>query len=105
MTCSTRANVERHDEAEHRSAAYRAIAVSAIGLAIAGAFELVFALFTRSVGLLGDALHNLSDGLCCVESDLAAWDGVRVGWVQIVRASSVNAAATRQRVRASMPSS
>jgi cation diffusion facilitator family transporter len=61
MTCSARPDVEGHDEAEHRSAAYRAIAVSAIGLALAGAFELVFALFTHSVGLLGDALHNLSD--------------------------------------------
>jgi cation diffusion facilitator family transporter len=61
MTCSTRADVGRHDEAEHRSAANRAIAVSAIGLGIAGAVELVFALLTHSVGLLGDALHNLSD--------------------------------------------
>jgi cation diffusion facilitator family transporter len=61
MTCSTRADVERHDEAEHRSAANRAIAVSAIGLGFAGVFELVFALLTHSVGLLGDALHNLSD--------------------------------------------
>jgi cation diffusion facilitator family transporter len=61
MTCSTRADIERHDEVEHRSAANRAIAVSAMGLALAGAFELVFALVTHSVGLLGDALHNLSD--------------------------------------------
>jgi cation diffusion facilitator family transporter len=50
-----------HDEAAHRSAANRALVFSAVVLAGAGAIELVAALFTRSVGLLGDALHNLSD--------------------------------------------
>jgi cation diffusion facilitator family transporter len=61
MTCSTRSDVVRHDEAEHRSAANRAIVVSAVGLGLAGALELFLALFTHSAGLLGDALHNLSD--------------------------------------------
>ncbi len=51
----------RHDEAEHRSAANRALVYSAIGLGAAGGIELFFALITHSVGLLGDALHNLSD--------------------------------------------
>ena len=51
----------RHDETEHRSAANRALVYSAIGLGAAGGIELVFAVFTHSVGLLGDALHNLSD--------------------------------------------
>ena len=51
----------RHDEAEHRSAANRALIYSAIGLGLAGGIEMVFAVFTHSVGLLGDALHNLSD--------------------------------------------
>ena len=51
----------RHDEAEHRSAANRALVYSAIGLGLAGGIEMVFAVFTHSVGLLGDALHNLSD--------------------------------------------
>jgi cation diffusion facilitator family transporter len=51
----------RHDEAEHRSAANRALIYSAMGLGAAGGIELVFAVFTHSVGLLGDALHNLSD--------------------------------------------
>jgi cation diffusion facilitator family transporter len=51
----------RHDEAEHRSAANRALAYSALGLGVSGGIELVFAVFTHSVGLLGDALHNLSD--------------------------------------------
>jgi cation diffusion facilitator family transporter len=37
------------------------VAVSAAGLAITGGVELALALFTGSVGLLGDALHNLSD--------------------------------------------
>ena len=51
----------RHDEAEHRSAANRALAYSALGLGVAGGIEMVVAVFTHSVGLLGDALHNLSD--------------------------------------------
>ena len=51
----------RHDEAEHRSAANRALIFSAIGLGAAGGIEMVVALFSHSVGLLGDALHNLSD--------------------------------------------
>lgn len=50
-----------HDEADHRRAANRAVGVSALGLGITGAIELVLALVTGSVGLLGDALHNLSD--------------------------------------------
>jgi cation diffusion facilitator family transporter len=55
---------QEHDETrerEDRAAANRAIAVSAIGLALTGAIELAVALFTGSVALLGDALHNLSD--------------------------------------------
>jgi len=51
----------RHDEAGHRREANRAIAVSAIGLALTGGLELILAIFTGSVALLGDALHNLSD--------------------------------------------
>lgn len=35
--------------------------LSALGLALTGAIELGLAVFTNSVGLLGDALHNLSD--------------------------------------------
>ena len=37
------------------------MAVSAAGLALAGGVELLLALVTGSVALLGDALHNLSD--------------------------------------------
>jgi len=48
-------------DAEHRRAANRAIAVSALGLAATGGIELGLALFTHSVGLLSDALHNLAD--------------------------------------------
>jgi cation diffusion facilitator family transporter len=55
------ARVGRHDEAAHRQAANRAVAVSAVGLAVTGGVEMALALFTGSVGLLGDALHNLSD--------------------------------------------
>lgn len=51
----------RHDEAGHRRAANRAIGVSAVGLGLTGGVELALALVTGSVGLLGDALHNLSD--------------------------------------------
>jgi len=50
-----------HDESGDRRAANRAIAVSAIGLALTGGIELALAIFTGSVALLGDALHNLSD--------------------------------------------
>ena len=51
----------RDDEAAHRHAANRAVAVSALGLALTGGIELALALFTGSVALLGDALHNLAD--------------------------------------------
>lgn len=50
-----------HDEAAHRRDAHRAVAVSAAGLALTGVAELLLALVTGSVALLGDALHNLSD--------------------------------------------
>jgi cation diffusion facilitator family transporter len=51
----------RHDDARDRRAAHRAVAVSAMALALAGATELGVAVLTGSVGLLGDALHNLAD--------------------------------------------
>lgn len=51
----------RFDDASDRKAANRAVGVSAVGLAITGLVELVIAVFSGSVGLLGDALHNLSD--------------------------------------------
>ncbi len=59
-----------HDEA-HRKAANRAIAVSAIGLGITGGLELGIAQLSGSVGLLGDALHNLSE----VSTSLAVFLG------------------------------
>ena len=49
------------DDAGERRQANRAIAVSAVGLALTGLIELAIALFSGSVALLGDALHNLSD--------------------------------------------
>src|SRR5262249_33298965 len=49
------------DDAADRRQANRAIAVSAVGLGATGAIELLIAVFTGSVALLGDALHNLSD--------------------------------------------
>jgi cation diffusion facilitator family transporter len=52
--------VRRDDTAERRQA-NRAVAVSAIGLAATGIIELLIAVLTGSVGLLGDAIHNLSD--------------------------------------------
>jgi cation diffusion facilitator family transporter len=55
------ADTPRHDEEGHRRDANRAIAVSAVGLALTGGLELLLAVFTGSVALLGDALHNLSD--------------------------------------------
>jgi cation diffusion facilitator family transporter len=65
----------RHlDDSADRSAANRAIAVSAVGLTITGFVELAIALFSGSVGLLGDALHNLSD----VSTSLAVYVGLRL---------------------------
>jgi cation diffusion facilitator family transporter len=49
------------DDAGDRRAANRAVAVSAIGLGATGLAELLLAVLTGSVGLLGDAIHNLSD--------------------------------------------
>jgi cation diffusion facilitator family transporter len=49
------------DDAGDRRAANRAVAVSAIGLGTTGLIELLLAVLTGSVGLLGDAIHNLSD--------------------------------------------
>jgi cation diffusion facilitator family transporter len=48
-------------ERDHRRLATRAVSVSAGGLALTGAIELAIAILTGSVGLLGDAIHNLSD--------------------------------------------
>ncbi|MCU1280360.1 MAG: cation efflux family protein [bacterium] len=64
----------RHDEAGHRRAANRAVVVSAIGLALTGGIELALALFTGSVALLGDALHNLAD----VSTSIVVFIGFRV---------------------------
>jgi len=49
------------DDAADRRLAHRAIAVGAVGLALTGAIELAVALLSGSVGLLGDAMHNLAD--------------------------------------------
>ena len=49
------------DDVQERREANRAIAVSAAGLAATGIIELLLAVLTGSVGLLGDAIHNLSD--------------------------------------------
>jgi cation diffusion facilitator family transporter len=51
----------RFDDRAERRLAIRAVGVSAVGLALTGLIELAIALITGSVGLLGDALHNLSD--------------------------------------------
>jgi len=64
----------RHDEEGHRAAANRAVWISAAGLALAGGIELGLALFTGSVALLGDALHNLAD----VSTSLVVFVGFRI---------------------------
>jgi cation diffusion facilitator family transporter len=64
----------RHDEHEHRRAANRAVGVSALGLAATGLIELVLAVITGSVALLGDALHNLSD----VSTSAVVFLGLRI---------------------------
>ncbi|MDT4911988.1 MAG: hypothetical protein QOC66_1116 [Pseudonocardiales bacterium] len=62
------------DDQGDRRQANRAIGVSAVGLALTGAFELAIALLTGSVALLSDALHNLSD----VSTSLAVFIGFRM---------------------------
>ena len=64
----------RHDEAEHRRAANRAVGVSAVGLGVTGLVELALAIVTGSVALLGDALHNLSD----VSTSAVVFAGFRI---------------------------
>jgi cation diffusion facilitator family transporter len=49
------------DDRSERRQANRAVAVSAVGLALTGLIELVIAVLSGSVALLADALHNLSD--------------------------------------------
>ena len=49
------------DDSEERRQANRAVAVSAAGLTTTGVVELLLAVLTGSVGLLSDAIHNLSD--------------------------------------------
>ena len=46
---------------QERRDANRAVTVSATGLTVTGLAELLVAILTGSVGLLGDAIHNLSD--------------------------------------------
>ncbi|MHB1584142.1 MAG: cation diffusion facilitator family transporter [Acidimicrobiales bacterium] len=64
----------RPSDSEHRRAAHRAIGLSAAGLALTGAAELGIAVLSGSVGLLGDALHNLSD----VSTSLVLFVGFRL---------------------------
>ena len=61
------------DDRDERHQANRAVAVSAAGLAVTGLVELVIALVSGSVALLGDALHNLSD----VSTSLLVFVGFR----------------------------
>jgi cation diffusion facilitator family transporter len=61
-------------DAEHRHAANRALVLSALGLTLTGGIEFAIALISGSVGLLGDAIHNLAD----VSTSLVAFVGFRV---------------------------
>lgn len=71
MSCGTSNDDTDRD---HRRQANQAIGVSAVGLAITGGVELCLALFTGSVALLSDALHNLSD----VSTSLAVFLGFKI---------------------------
>jgi cation diffusion facilitator family transporter len=64
---------DRRDRVDRREA-HRAIGVSAIGLALTGLVELAIAALTGSVGLVSDALHNLSD----VSTSLVVFAGFRI---------------------------
>jgi cation diffusion facilitator family transporter len=61
-------------DAEHRHAANKALLLSALGLTLTGGIEFAIALLSGSVGLLGDAIHNLAD----VSTSLVAFVGFRV---------------------------
>jgi cation diffusion facilitator family transporter len=61
-------------DAAHRHEANRALWLSALGLTLTGGIELAIALVSGSVGLLGDAIHNLSD----VSTSLVGFVGFRV---------------------------
>ena len=61
-------------DAAHRREAHRALWLSALGLTLTGALELAIAVLSGSVGLLGDAIHNLAD----VSTSLVAFVGFRV---------------------------
>ena len=61
------------DDRDERHQANRAVAVSAAGVAVTGLVELVIALVSGSVALVGDALHNLSD----VSTSLLVFVGFR----------------------------
>jgi cation diffusion facilitator family transporter len=63
----------RNDVQERQQASW-AIAISAAGLAATGLAELLLAILTGSVGLLGDAIHNLSD----VSTSAVVFIGFRV---------------------------
>ena len=62
------------NEVTDRKDANRAIGISAIGLALTGLVELLIAVISGSVGLLGDAIHNLSD----VSTSLVVFVGLRI---------------------------
>ena len=64
----------RFDDTVDRHDAHRAVGVSAVGLALTGLIELAIGLLSGSVGLLGDALHNLSD----VSTSAVVFVGFRV---------------------------
>ena len=66
-------NTFEHDAA-HRRQANRALVLSALGLTLTGGIEFAIALVSGSVGLLGDAIHNLAD----VSTSLVAFVGFRV---------------------------
>jgi len=66
----------KHDETRDRAEAMRAILFSAVGLALTGGIELVLALYTGSVALLGDSLHNLAD----VSTSAVVFVGFRVSY-------------------------
>jgi cation diffusion facilitator family transporter len=62
------------EDGAHRQQAHRALWLSALGLTLTGGIEFAIALLSGSVGLLGDAIHNLSD----VSTSLVAFMGFRL---------------------------
>ena len=70
--------------ADTGAAGVRAAKVSLVGLGITAALQAILVVFTGSVALLSDTLHNLTDALTAVPLWLAFALGLVWGWVLLL---------------------